>query len=179
MKLYTLTYIYYKTPNIGTSLQSNILLFSDKYDKIEKSLYQQKDYILQHLKETHERTEILTEAVYAQSNEHSGYVIKANNHTYMLLISTMQTEVKTPQDINLNPGDFAVLFPEALEVLKQDNSKYGYFDPYKYKIVKILSIKDNKATIMVIGVSNSKPNDTSGMTATVTLPVQWLKRIYI
>lgn len=179
MKLYTLTYIYYKTPTISSSLQSNILLFSDKYDKIEKSLYQQKDYILQHLKETHDHTEILTETVYAQSNEHSGYIIKANNNTYMLLVSTMQTEVRTPQDINLNPGDFATLFPEAIEVLKQENSRYGYFDPYKYKIVKILSIKDNKATVMVIGVSHDKPSDTSGVTATITLPVQWLKRIYI
>jgi hypothetical protein len=179
MKLYTLTYIYYKSPNIGTSLQSNILLFSDKYDKIEKSLYQQKDYILQHLKETHDCTEILTETVYAQSNEHSGYIIKANNNTYMLLVSAIETEVKTPQDINLNPGDFATLFPEALEVLKQDNSKYGYFDPYRFKIVKILSIKDNKASVMVIGVDNNKPNDTSGLTATCTLPVQWLKRIYV
>ena len=179
MKRYTLTYIYYKTPNISANLQSNILLFSDKYDKIEKSLIQQKDYILQHLKETHDNTETSTETVYAQSNEHSGYVIKAGNHVYMLLVSSMQTEVRAPQDINLNPGDFATLFPEALEVLRQDNSKYDYFDPNKYKIVKILSIKDNKATVMVIGIANNKPNDTSGLTATATLPVQWLKRIYI
>ena len=179
MKLYTLTYIYYKTPNISANLQSNILLFSDKYDKIEKSLQQQKDYILDHLKDTHDFTEIDLETISTTDRDHSGYVIKADSHVYMLLVSSIQTETRTPQDFNLSPGDFATLVPEAIEVLKQGSGRYDYFDPNRFKIVKILSIKDNNATVMVVGVANTKPNDTSGLTATASLPIQWFKRIYI
>ena len=125
MTFYTLTIIYYKKDQINSSFNTNLLLFSDKYDIIRARLEKQKEDLINFIKEAHEVKEsnidISTPRYTTNPNTlYESYVITAKEHTWIIFISKLEKTEKTNESPVLN--DFVKLKPEAIEVLKQDGS---------------------------------------------------------
>jgi hypothetical protein len=189
MYFYTLTHVTYdKRRPIEATLQSNVLLFSEKYDIIYSTLQQQEQYIIQHLKETHEIKDIKTE--HAVANLRIGLdttrtplnsIIETPTYVHLLVINQLFAEEKTEdeKDKALQLGDFVVLKQEAQDAIRArlvDNI------PRNLKLAKIISIDtDDTATIMCLALdtSTSSPTNTDYVGARCTIPLKWLRRIYL
>lgn len=185
MKFYTLTHVSFnQTANSYlNNLQSNLLLFSDKYDTIVSAKITQKDYIIKHLKETHDRKDVYvqeTPTTCTTLNASNTY-ITAGNMVHLLIINTVEASPKTTTD-TLSQGDFVTLTAEAVEALREmENSGRGGYAPHILKLAKVTNPNksNNSAEIMICAVNTARITSTDYMGRLYDIPKEYLKKVYI
>ena len=183
MKFYTLTHISYNTLRGFDSLQSNLLLFSDKCDKIIKAQTQQEKYIRQHLSETLEDKNISTfeKSASSDNTQLNSVILKTPSRIHMLIVNEITAEPKT--DDNIEPGDFVTLKKEAIEAIREllrvNPSYSGVKTNLKLARVVGEGNTENDVKIMVCATNASQYSSTSEMGAIYLTPKSYLKKVYL
>ena len=180
MKLYAVYFTYFKKSNISQTLNTNLLLFSEKYSIIEQTVEKQKNYIIQHIKDTYETDIYTVENTIPQNKSNLQSVqIQHNDLIYLITVNEIQAEPKTEEfkTEELKPGDLVTLKPEAIEQLKIYPSQYN--TNTTISIYKIVSILGDKVDALVCAVKTDRPSDTTQMGARHSVPKAWLKKVYL
>lgn len=180
MKFYALTYVSFdKNKGFATSLQSNLLLFSDKYDIIAATKQAQKESIVRHLTETLGKPIQTQETIPTCNTAIYNTCITAGDAVHLLIINTVEAIPKSSNE-DLDLGDFVTLKPEAVEAIRTMENVSNYRGvPSTLKIAKV--IKKNAETIEVLICAIKTPNLTSTdcMAQRHTVPKDFLKKVYI
>lgn len=187
MKFYILSHLSYEEDKLKSSLQSNILLFSDKYDKILSTRETQKNYILQHLSETRDKKDIqvfdtpATFENYTDGVISTNILITAGRTKHLLIINTIQASPKTketPEDLNL--GNLVTLRPEAVSAIQTMERSTSYRGlPSRTLVAKVTKKEEKTVEVMICAIATSSPTNTSAMGSLYNVPKEYLKRLYI
>lgn len=180
MKFYALTYINFdKAKGIATSLQSNLLLFSDKCDIILATKQAQKESIIRHLTETHGKTVQTQETSTTCDKVINNTCITADNAVHLLIVNVVEAIPKSNNDI-VTLGDFVTLKPEAVEAIRTMETLPSYRGtPSNLKLAKVIKDETENVEIMLCAAQTANLTSTEHMANKYTVPKNFLKKVYI
>lgn len=181
MKFYALTHVSFdKTKDFSSTLQSNLLIFSDKYDIIVSTKQAKKEDIIQHLKQTLDKKAISTQETTTTCDlSITNTCIVADNLVHLLIVNVVEATPRTKKE-ELIPGDFVTLTPEAVEAIQTMENNLNYNElPSNFKLGKVIEVLKDKIKIMICAIKTSNPTNTNYMTGQYVVPKTFLKKVYI
>lgn len=180
MKFYALTYVNFdQSKGFTASLQSNLLLFTDKYDIIMATKQAQKESIIRHLTETHGKAIQTQETVPTCEATIYNTCITAGSTVHLLIINTVEAIPKSTNE-PITPGDFVTLTAAGIEAIQSMETTSAYRGaPSCMKLAKVLKTETEQIEIMICAVKLLNNGSTEYMGQKYRIPKDFIKKVYI